>query len=83
MELKGWSDDHKAQIMRFVNFLGKRSKGEIPTGARFIRNWVAEHPAYNRDSKLNDQINFDILTMMSHINDSDSEARRVLLGEYA
>lgn len=39
-----------------------------------------QHPAYEHDSKLNDRINYDLLSMLTHINEPESEARRRLLG---
>ena len=66
--------------MTFLNFLSDRAKGVVPTGASFIRNFVVSHPAYNKDSLLNREINYDLLKMMSELNDSNSEARRQLLG---
>ena len=83
MALKQWSEEQVAETMRFVNFLGDRSKGVVPTGATFLRNYVKQHASYNKDSQLNEQINFDLMTMMSSLNDASSEARRQLLGEYA
>jgi len=55
----------------------------LPTGASFIRSFVQGHDGYQRDSKLSEQINYDLLKMMGTLNDSDSEARRQLLGQYA
>ena len=83
MTLKEWTEEQVAETMRYCTFLGDRSKGTIPTGATFLRNYVAQHEGYNKDSQLNEQINFDILTMMSGLNDADNEYRRQLLGEYA
>lgn len=48
-----------------------------------IRDFVTSHPAYKKDSKLNQQINYDLLEMMSGLNDPASEARRKLLGDFA
>jgi glutamate--cysteine ligase catalytic subunit len=40
MEIKGYSDKHKAQIEYILGFLLARAKGEIPTGAKFIRDYI-------------------------------------------
>ena len=66
-----------------MRFLVARATGVVPTGAKFLRNFVQSHPSYNRDSMLNQQINYDILQMMSGLNSPDCDARRTLLGEWA
>lgn len=35
-----------------MNFLLARAKGEIPTGAKFIREVIANSEFYNHDSKI-------------------------------
>ncbi len=83
MALKQWPQDKVEQIRVYLRFLADRATGKAPTGARFIRNFVMGHPDYKRDSKLTQQMNFDLMKMMATLNDSESEARRGLLGEYA
>jgi glutamate--cysteine ligase catalytic subunit len=69
--------------MRYLRFLSDRATGQIATGATFIRQFVTEHPGYNRDSLVTKEINYDLLQMMSGLNDPSNEARRRLLGSYA
>ena len=83
MAIKQWPQDKVEQIMHHLQFLSDRATGKVPTGAHFIRSFVTQHPQYQKDSKLTDQMNFDLLKMMSTLNDKDSEGRRGLLGEYA
>lgn len=52
MEIKGYSDMHKGQIEYMMEFLLSRARGEIPTGAKFIRDYIQQHPLYKRNSKL-------------------------------
>ena len=47
MDIKGYCPDHKNQIEQIIDFLMARAKGEVPTGARFIREYVLKHPLYN------------------------------------
>ena len=72
-----------AEARTYLRFLSARAAGSVPTGATMIRDFVSSHPAYNKDSKLNQQINYDLLEMMSGLNNPDSEARHNLLGEFA
>jgi len=41
MALKSWPVDKVAEIMHYLNFLADRAKGIVPTGATFIRQFVA------------------------------------------
>ena len=68
--------------MVYLNFLSERATGNIPTGAAFLRRFVSEHPNYNRDSLVTKEINYDLLQMMSGLNEPGNEARRHLLGNY-
>ena len=40
MDLKEYKQAHKDQIEQILDFLLARAKGEVPTGARFIREFV-------------------------------------------
>jgi len=83
MTLKEWPEHQAQEVMRNLQFLADRATGKVPTGASFIRNFVHGHPEYKNDSKVSDKINYDLLKMMTTLNESDSEARHVLLGQYA
>lgn len=61
MALKEWSEDKVEETMNYLRFLSDRATGHVPTGAKFLRGFVNEHPGYNRDSQLNQQINYDLL----------------------
>jgi hypothetical protein len=52
MEIKEYKDDQKLVIEHMLDFLLARAKGLIPTGARFIRDYIRQSPLYKRDSKL-------------------------------
>lgn len=46
MAKKQWSEKQQAETNGYLSFLARRSKGEIPTGARFVRDFVLKHKAY-------------------------------------
>ncbi len=56
----------KEELLKFVEFLEKRAKGELWTDAKYIRNFVDNHPKYNKDSIISEEINFDLI---SHLLD--------------
>jgi hypothetical protein len=46
MEIKRYSEEQKATIMSNIEFLVNRAKGDIRTGAKYIRDFVLNHPDY-------------------------------------
>lgn len=83
MTIREWPEDKVAEIKHYLRFLSDRALGTVPTGASFLREYVHGHADYAKDSKLTDQINYDVLKMMSSLNEPGDEARARLLGEYA
>ena len=83
MKVCEWPAEQQEKTMSLLSFLVKRARGEINTGAKFLRDFITNHDKYEKDSKLNDDICFDLLKVLSSINDPDCEHRKDLLGEYA
>ena len=81
MALKQWPEDKIEEINVYLRFLSERATGQLKTGAAFIRNFVLNHPAYNRDSIVNEHISYDLIQMMSKLNDKGNPDRRDFLGE--
>jgi len=61
MTIKKWSEERIAETNTYLNFLSKRARGQIPTGARFIRDFVLNHPLYKHDSILSPEIAYDLV----------------------
>lgn len=61
MDLNDFSEEEKHFHTAMLDFLRKRARGEIKTGARWIRNFVMKHPAYQRDSIINGEIAYDLV----------------------
>ena len=83
MDLKKWPTDKKAECMHYLTFLAKRARGEVPTGARFLRDYVTNHPDYKQDSFLTPQMQYDLLKMLDTLDSPANEAKTLLLKEYA
>lgn len=47
----------------------KRAKGEILTGATYLRRFVTTHPDYKQDSVLSDRISYDLIAHIMEMND--------------
>lgn len=83
MDLKEWPVDKKEETMNYLNFLAMRARGEIFTGARFIRNFVMSHPDYNQDSFLTAKIQYDLMKMLDSLDGPANEAKTILLQDFA
>jgi glutamate--cysteine ligase catalytic subunit len=73
MDLKKWSNEQKAATNVYLEFLRKRSRGLIPTGAKFIRDFVLQHPAYKKDSIVTQEIAYDLISMIEKLESSGKE----------
>ena len=58
--------DKKNELLKFIDYLEKKTKGEIWTDAKYIRNYIKNHPKYNKDSIVTEEINYDLI---SHLLD--------------
>jgi len=57
-----FENDLKAheKVMGYLNFLKLRASGKLMTDAEYIRNFVLSHPLYNKDSRVSEEINYDL-----------------------
>ena len=61
MDSKAYRFEMKARVNHYMDFLLQRSRGEIKTGARYIRDFVLQHKAYKKDSIVSSEIMYDLL----------------------
>jgi glutamate--cysteine ligase catalytic subunit len=82
MELNDWTQMQRGKIRTYLAFLEKRASGEIPSGARMMRNFVQNHPDYNQDSIVNDKVGTDLLKYIISMNDSQQKRAEFLHGDW-
>lgn len=46
----------KGRLLPYINLIKKRASGELPTTARWMRDFVANHPDYQKDGHLSPQV---------------------------
>ena len=83
MQQHEWSAAQQAQINTYLEFLRKRARGLIPTDAKFIRDFVLNHPSYQKDSIVSSEIAFDLVTIIDKLELNTPESadlRAKLLG---
>lgn len=55
------------RIREYLDLVKQRSNGSLVTPATWIRNFVRSHPAYQFDSVVSQEINFDLFVAMDEI----------------
>jgi glutamate--cysteine ligase catalytic subunit len=54
-------------LLSQVNVVRQRATGERMTNATWIRQFVHDHPAYNHDSIISHEINYDLMKALIHL----------------
>ncbi|XP_055329199.1 glutamate--cysteine ligase catalytic subunit-like [Paramacrobiotus metropolitanus] len=50
------------KLRTYLRFIRRRASGELKTAARWMRDFVDQHPEYKHDSIVNDRVNYDLLS---------------------
>ena len=83
MTIKQWPQEQIKETNTYLDFLTKRARGQIPTGAKFIRDFVLNHPLYKHDSIVTNDIAYDLVSMIDSLESgiqSGAAQRCQLLG---
>uniref|UniRef100_A0A915D7R7 Glutamate--cysteine ligase n=1 Tax=Ditylenchus dipsaci TaxID=166011 RepID=A0A915D7R7_9BILA len=70
--------DTRCTITQYLTFIQKRATGEIQTLAHWMREFVQNHPEYNKDSHVNDKIIYGMLKIMDEISKGEKHCDRLL-----
>ncbi|KAJ2783853.1 glutamate--cysteine ligase [Coemansia javaensis] len=57
----------RARLAPYLSFIRGRADGSVMTAAAWIRNFVQGHPAYQFDSVVPDEVNYDLVTALDDI----------------
>ena len=68
----------KENLYKFIDYLEKKTKGEIWTDAKYIRNFVDNHPKYNKDSIITEEINYDLIMHLLDIQNGLIKPKELL-----
>nr|XP_014339405.1 PREDICTED: glutamate--cysteine ligase catalytic subunit isoform X1 [Latimeria chalumnae] len=58
----------RCAILNYLKLIKKRASGELMTMARWMREFVANHPDYKHDSVITDKINYDLTKKCDQIS---------------
>ncbi|CAL8359921.1 unnamed protein product [Boreogadus saida] len=59
--------DTRCTILNYLKLIKKRASGELMTMAKWMREFVSQHPQYQQDSVVTDKINYDLLRKCDRI----------------
>jgi glutamate--cysteine ligase catalytic subunit len=65
----------RCELATYLDLIRKRASGELVTTARWIRDFVAAHPNYKRDSVVDDQINKDLIAAVIAVGERESAGK--------
>lgn len=77
LDVVGCCTERYDQLSRYLNFIRKRVSGEVPTGAKYLRNLILGHADYKKDSLITPLIASDIIKVAK-----DESWNEELLGPY-
>ncbi|KAF8650391.1 hypothetical protein AX16_005199 [Volvariella volvacea WC 439] len=60
-------DRERHDIEQYLDLIRNRANGTLQTPASWIRNFVRSHPAYEFDSRVSQQVNYDLLKAVDEI----------------
>jgi glutamate--cysteine ligase catalytic subunit len=63
--------DTMDKIKGYLKFISARASGQLLTAASFMRKFVNEHPKYNHDSIVTDEIAYDLLWRIQLISSGE------------
>lgn len=61
--------DTRCQLARYLDFIRRRADGTLWTGARWIRDFVRNHPDYHQDSVVGEKIAYDLLKRVQEVTE--------------
>ncbi|KAL6928174.1 hypothetical protein ACO0SA_002906 [Hanseniaspora valbyensis] len=78
-DLRKDKDNTKERLYYYLRIISDRSKGVLPTEAKWQRDYVLSHPEYAKDSKVTELISSDLINLTkkvySYSPESDEEKK--------
>ncbi|KAI9004403.1 glutamate-cysteine ligase-domain-containing protein [Hyaloraphidium curvatum] len=72
--------DTRKALFRYVDYISAKASGKLVTTATWIRQFVAAHPDYKRDSLVSQKVNYDLMCFVKRVGEEDEDALRDLAG---
>ncbi|GAP85808.1 putative glutamate-cysteine ligase [Rosellinia necatrix] len=65
----------RCELATYLDLIRRRARGELWTAARWIRHFVARHPAYARDSAVGDEVTKALVAAVIAVGEREQAAR--------
>lgn len=69
LEASGCSPALRRTLGRYMDFIGRRADGSLPTAASWMRSFVLRHPSYRRDSRVPAAAAHDLMAAAAQIGE--------------
>ncbi|KAK4104090.1 GCS-domain-containing protein [Parathielavia hyrcaniae] len=66
----------RCQLATYLDLIRKRASGELWTAARWIRHFVARHPAYGQDSAVGEGVARDLVEAVVRVGQCEARGER-------
>ena len=63
----------RCELATYLDLIRRRASGELWTAAKWIRHFVANHPKYQKDSVVSDEINKDLVAAVIAIGEAEGK----------
>ncbi|XP_061485475.1 glutamate--cysteine ligase catalytic subunit-like [Rhineura floridana] len=70
--------DTRCNILNYLKLIKKRASGELMTAARWMREFIANHPAYKHDSVITEEMNYNLIWKCNQIAEGQVECPELL-----
>ncbi|XP_059685038.1 glutamate--cysteine ligase catalytic subunit isoform X2 [Gavia stellata] len=70
--------DTRCTILNYLKLIKKRASGELMTVARWMREFIAQHPDYKQDSVITDEMNYSLIWKCNQIAQGQAECPELL-----
>jgi glutamate--cysteine ligase catalytic subunit len=64
MMKKNWSEVQIKTVQNYYEFLLARAKGDLPSPATFVREFVQKHPSYKANSIVPSDVQCDLMRVL-------------------
>ncbi|XP_023122856.1 glutamate--cysteine ligase catalytic subunit [Amphiprion ocellaris] len=70
--------DTRCTILNYLKLIKKRASGELMTMAKWMREFVANHPQYKQDSVITDKINYDLFRKCDRVAKGEEQCPELI-----
>ena len=65
------NEETRVKLNEYLSLFEQRANGKLMTPAYWIRNFIRQHPRYEHDSKVSDEIAYDLLWNIYQISSGE------------